>query len=187
MKIIVGLGNPGEKFDGIRHNVGFEILDYLQKEWGCSSFAKHKKFNAEISEGRSDPPADPEKSKFLLLKPQTFMNLSGESVAAVLDFYKLSPGDVVIIHDDLDIALGKYRLATDSSSAGHNGIQNIIDRLGTQKFRRIRIGIGEEVPGEAIRCRLNAHNFVLQKFSQEDMEKIRSIKKEIAEELKKFL
>ena len=168
MKIIIGLGNPGEKYFGTRHNVGFEFLDKLKTELDFPEFEFNKKFSAEISA----------KKETILVKPQTFMNLSGVAVRSILDFYKLSPDDITIIHDDKDIALGEYRLADDSSSAGHNGVQNIIDCLGTQKFNRIRIGVGAETD-------LPADVFVLQKFSDEELETIKKVLDDVLEEVKK--
>lgn len=174
MKIIIGLGNPGEKYAETRHNVGFMFLDKLQKELDFPEFEFNKKFNAEIS--RSVYEIRDTRYEILLAKPQTFMNLSGEAVRSILDFYKLSPDDILVIHDDKDIVLGEYRLADNSSSAGHNGVQNIIDCLGTQKFKRIRIGVGAET-------NLPAEDFVLQKFSNEELEIIEKVLEKIIEEI----
>jgi len=176
MKIIFGLGNPEEKYDGTRHNIGFEFLDKIREAFDFPDFSLENKFKAEISKDK----------EIILAKPQTFMNLSGETVKAILDFYKLTPADIIVIHDDLDIKVGEYKMATDSRSAGHNGVQNIIDNLGTQEFKRIRIGIGEEKDG-ILACRLDAHNFVLGKFSEEERKKIESIEKNILEEIKNLL
>lgn len=181
MKLIIGLGNPGKEHENTRHNLGFLLVDKLQKEFGFPDFSLNNKFSSETSEGNYNG------NKILLAKPQTFMNLSGTAVKKILDFYKLTPDDLIVIHDDLDIPAGKYKLATDSSSAGHNGVQNIIDQLGTQVFRRVRIGIGETQDGETIACRLEAHNFVLGKISSEESEKINSIEKEILSEIQKLL
>lgn len=181
MKVIIGLGNPGAQYEGTRHNIGFAMIDKIQKEFGFPEFEFNKKFNAAVSKGSIG------NVEALLVKPQTFMNLSGESVRSILDFYKLTPEDLIIIHDDLDIAAGKYKIANDSSSAGHNGVQNIIDMLSTQKFRRIRIGVGEETAEGAIKCRLGAHDFVLGKFTPEEKEKISAIEKNILEEIQKLL
>jgi len=170
MKLIIGLGNPGEKYFGTRHNVGFEFLDKLKKEFSFPGFEFNKKFNAEISSSK----------EVVLMKPQTFMNLSGEAIQSFLNFYKLSPDDILVIHDDKDIALGEYRLAIDSSSAGHNGVQNIIDKLSTQKFKRIRIGVGIETD-------LPSDVFVLQKFTDEELEKIKDVLEKVLEEIKKSL
>jgi PTH1 family peptidyl-tRNA hydrolase len=176
MKIIIGLGNPGEQYKDTRHNIGFAVVEKIQTDWDSSPFEFNKKFNAEISKG----------SDILLAKPQTFMNLSSETVRAILDFYKLTPADIIVIHDDLDIAIGKYKLATDSSSAGHNGVADIIEKLGTQKFKRVRVGIGQEKDGAPI-CRADAHDFVLAKFSDEERKKTADIVPAILEEIKKLL
>lgn len=178
MKIIFGLGNPGDKYAGTRHNVGFEIVEKIKETWNFPDFKFNKKFNAEISKG------DVEGKEILLVKPQTFMNLSGQAVASALDFYKLTPDDIIVIHDDLDIAVGKYRIAVDSSSAGHNGVQNIIETLATQKFKRLRVGIGEETKEGAIVCRTGVHDYVLGKFSEEEAEKISKIEDNILGEIK---
>lgn len=179
MKLIIGLGNPGKKYDATRHNIGFVFIDILQKRWDFPEFELHKKFNAQISRSKF------QQEDIVLVKPQTFMNLSGESVKKILDFYTLTPLDTAVIHDDLDIMVGKYKVAYNSSSAGHNGVQNIIDQLGTQEFQRIRIGIGQ-AREDALVCRIDAHNFVLEKFSQEEIEKIKSIESLVLEEVKKF-
>jgi PTH1 family peptidyl-tRNA hydrolase len=175
MKVIFGLGNPGKEYENTRHNIGFGIADKLKAKLNFPEFEKSNKFKAEISKA----------AEIILVKPLAFMNLSGEVTRNVLDFYKLTADDIVVIHDDLDIAVGKYKIATDSSSAGHNGVQNIIDTLGTQKFKRVRIGIGEE-KGDAIVCRLDAHDFVLDKFSEEEQKKIADIEPAIIEEIKKL-
>ena len=185
MLLIVGLGNPEEKYAGTRHNVGFYFVDKLKEEFSAqggpaTGWEFNKKFKAEISKGKIKD------QEIILVKPQTFMNLSGEAVREILGFYKLTPADIIVIHDDLDIVVGKYKIATDSSSAGHNGVQNIIDNLGTQKFKRVRIGVGEEKDG-VLACRLDAHDFVLQKFSGEEGAKIQAIKKNILEETQKLL
>ncbi|MFA6383281.1 MAG: aminoacyl-tRNA hydrolase [Parcubacteria group bacterium] len=176
MKLIFGLGNPGKEYEHTRHNVGFEIVDKLQRDWNFSPWEFNKKFNAEISKGNDT----------LLVKPRTFMNLSGEAVRSILTFYKLTPDDIIVIHDDLDIPVGKYKVATDSSSAGHHGVENIIEKLGTQKFKRIRIGIGEDNSDEDT-CRLGAHDYVLDKFSEEEKEKIKNIENDVLSEIKKLL
>jgi len=176
MKIIIGLGNPEEKYFETRHNVGFAFLDKLQKDLNFPEFSLENKFKAAISKDK----------EIILAKPQTFMNLSGDAVKAILDFYKLTPADIVVIHDDLDVRIGDYKVATDSRSAGHNGVQNIIDNLGTQEFTRIRIGVGQDQDG-VLACRLDAHDFVLGKFSKEELEKIKSIEENILEEIRNLL
>ncbi|EKE25081.1 MAG: hypothetical protein ACD_5C00302G0001 [uncultured bacterium] len=175
MKLIVGLGNPGNQYQNTRHNVGFIILDELAKTWKFPQFQASKKFNAEISESLLNS------EKIILVKPQTFMNQSGQSVKALIDFYKLSIEDFTVIHDDLDIDLGAFKISTDCSAGGHNGIQSIIENIGTQKFKRIRIGIeGAEKKKERL---MSGSDFVLQKFSDEEIEIVKKLGKEIAENL----
>ena len=148
MHLIVGLGNPGLKYKNTRHNIGFMALDRLAKEKGLK-WRSEKKFDSEIAENGDT----------LLVKPQTYMNLSGDAVRKIFDFYHIGYGfeedlcdTLTVIHDDLDIELGKYKISTDSRSAGHNGVQSIIDNLKTKKFKRIRIGIKtpelEVIPAE---------------------------------------
>lgn len=162
MKLIIGLGNPGKQYENTRHNAGFMILDRLKHIAHFSEFKMKEKFNSLIAEGK-----DSSEEKTLLVKPTLFMNRSGEAVKALTDFYKIPLENIFIIHDDLDINLGEYRKTDDSSAAGHNGVQDIIDKLGTQKFVRFRIGIeGTEkrkertTPGEV---------FVLQNFTDEEL------------------
>ncbi|MFA4817951.1 MAG: aminoacyl-tRNA hydrolase [Parcubacteria group bacterium] len=179
MKIIFGLGNPGKEYEYTRHNIGFEIVEKIKNDWNFSPWEFNKKFNAEISKG----------TDMLLVKPQTFMNLSGEAVQGILTFYKLAPDDIIVIHDDLDIAVGKYKIATDSSSAGHHGVENIIEKLGTQKFKRIRVGIGTEASIESStkKCELGAHDYVLDKFTEEEMEKIKNIENDVLDEIEQLI
>ena len=182
MKLIIGLGNPGKQYENTRHNIGFEIVDKLQCLFNFPGFSFNKKFSAEISEGTYPPYED----KIILVKPQTFMNLSGISVRSLLDFYKLAPEDIIIIQDDIDIEIGTFKIATDSRSAGHNGVQNIINALGTQKFTRLRIGIGATTT-DSPSCRMGVHDFVLGTFSEEENEKNNAIFEKIVEALKKLL
>jgi peptidyl-tRNA hydrolase, PTH1 family len=136
-QLIVGLGNPGSKFAQTRHNVGFDVLDSLVKRWQIS-FSDRKQFQGIYGEGFGSNNA-----KIRLLKPQTFMNLSGQSVRSTIDWFKLSPESVLVVYDDLDLPLGKIRLRLSGSAGGHNGMKSIISHLGTQNFPRVRIGIGK--------------------------------------------
>jgi len=179
LKIIIGLGNPGKKYKSNRHNVGFMLLDEIKKNYDFPDFKMEQKFDAQISFTQNS-----RLSKALLAKPQTFMNNSGKSVQALINFYKLSPEDILVIHDDIDIILGKYKLATDSSSAGHKGIQNIIDLLGTKKFNRIRIGVAGK---NYDKKHLELCDFVLQNFEEEEMNIIlKDITPEIMKEIENF-
>jgi peptidyl-tRNA hydrolase, PTH1 family len=139
MKLIVGLGNPGKEYENTRHNAGFIALDILCAKLS-GSFSVSKKFNALIAETKIG------REKVFLLKPQTYMNESGMSVRAVLDFYKIGRENVIIFHDDKDIAIGVYKIQSGRSSAGHNGVKSIIEHLGTQEFIRVRLGIKPEHP-----------------------------------------
>ncbi|MDP3957411.1 MAG: aminoacyl-tRNA hydrolase [bacterium] len=167
MKLIVGLGNPGKEYAKTRHNAGFLCVDFLQKEFGFEDFTSDKKMSASISRGQIN------EEKTLLVKPDTMMNTSGTAVLALLNFYKLSPQDILIIHDDLDIAPGTFKTTLSSRSAGHNGVENIIESLGTQDFFRIRLGIGR--PTEVSGACLSAHDFVLQNFSPEELTALTAI------------
>ncbi|GAA4722317.1 aminoacyl-tRNA hydrolase [Brevibacillus fulvus] len=151
MKIIVGLGNPGKKYEDTRHNVGFMTIDKISEQWGIP--VQQAKFRALVGEGRI------ETEKVLLVKPQTYMNLSGESVAEILHFYKRTADDILVIFDDMDIPLGQVRLREKGSAGGHNGIKSIIQHVGTQEFRRIKIGIDHPLPGRSV------SDYVLQSFA----------------------
>ena len=142
MKVIVGLGNPGPKYAGTRHNVGFDVVDYLAAGPGCSPFReKFEAFVAELKEGDET---------VLLVKPLTFMNLSGRSVRAILDFYKLPLEQLLVVCDDFNLPLGKLRIRTKGSHGGQNGLRNIQEQLGTDEYTRLRIGVGQPGPGDAV-------------------------------------
>lgn len=134
MKVIVGLGNPGPKYAGTRHNVGFDVVDYLAAGPGCSPF--REKFEAFVSEMKDGD------DTVLLLKPLTFMNLSGRAVRAVLDFYKVPVENLLVVCDDFNLPLGKLRIRTKGSHGGQNGLRNIQEQLGTDAYTRLRIGVG---------------------------------------------
>lgn len=136
-QLIVGLGNPGAKYDRTRHNVGFVLVDHLAKSWQIA-LSDNKKFQGIFGEG-----VGAHRSKIRLLKPQTFMNLSGQSIRAVTDWYKLPPESVLVVYDDMDLPLGKLRLRLSGSAGGHNGMKSTISHLGTQNFPRLRLGIGK--------------------------------------------
>ncbi len=138
-QLIVGLGNPGTKYAQTRHNVGFDLLDSLATRWQIS-WSERKQFQGIYGEGIGS-----NNTKIRLLKPQTFMNLSGQSVRATLDWFKLPPESVLVVYDDLDLPLGKIRLRLSGSAGGHNGMKSIISHLGTQNFPRVRIGIDKSV------------------------------------------
>jgi len=161
MKVIVGLGNIGEKYTNNRHNVGFLLLDKLSKkiekeiaeslEWKNESKFKSFVIKTKINS-----------QEVLLVKPTTFMNLSGEAVKAIINFYKLTPKDIIVIYDDVDLPLGKTRLREKGSAGTHNGMKSIIEQLNTEEFPRIRIGI--ESRGEFAPKEQDLHSFVLSDF-----------------------
>jgi PTH1 family peptidyl-tRNA hydrolase len=135
-QVIVGLGNPGAKYDRTRHNIGFDVIDALAKVWQIS-LAENKKFQSLVGEGigfKGD--------KVRLLKPQTYMNNSGQAIRAAIDWYKLPPESVLVVYDDMDLPIGRLRLRLSGSAGGHNGMKSAISHLGTQAFPRLRIGIG---------------------------------------------
>lgn len=138
MKLIIGLGNPGKKYESTWHNLGFLAIDQLLAQHDLGQLKKSWRFKAEILK------AEIYGASVLLAKPQTFMNNSGQAAAAIAKYHKIKNEDVIVIHDDLDLPLGKIRLSHDSSAGGHNGIKSIIEHLGNQKFIRVRIGIKTE-------------------------------------------
>ncbi|HEY9751444.1 MAG TPA: aminoacyl-tRNA hydrolase [Coleofasciculaceae cyanobacterium] len=135
-QLIVGLGNPGAKYDRTRHNIGFEAINALAQAWQIP-LTDHTKFHGQFGEGLATG-----SHKIRLLKPLTYMNRSGQSIRAVLDWYKLSPESVLVIYDEMDLPVGRIRLRLSGSAGGHNGMKSIIAHLGTQNFPRLRIGIG---------------------------------------------
>ncbi|NQV13773.1 MAG: aminoacyl-tRNA hydrolase [Parcubacteria group bacterium] len=166
MKLIVGLGNPGEEYKNTRHNAGFMAVDYLRGELGSESdfsdFKFDKKANAEISSGLIKG------EKVLLVKPQTFMNSSGQAVQQLVNFFKLdSKQDLLVVYDDLDLPLGEIR-TSGTSAGGHNGMQSIMNMLGTEDTKRIRIGI-QGKPREEIE---DTAYYVLQNFTKGEKKKI---------------
>lgn len=153
MKLFVGLGNPGPKYAFNRHNIGFMALDRIAEDQGFGPWKS--KFQAQITEGRLGT------DKVILLKPQTFMNLSGQSVGEAMRFYKLTPSDVIVFHDELDLAPGKARAKTGGGHAGHNGLRSIHQHIGAD-YDRIRLGIGH--PGDKSRV----SGYVLSDFAKAD-------------------
>jgi len=164
MKLVIGLGNPGTEYQKTRHNIGFQIIDMVADDLILKSFKQNKKFQAEICEGTFG------EQKIILAKPQTFMNNSGLAVKKIKTFYKIKPQDIIIIHDDIDLPVGKIRISQGSSSGGHKGIDSIIKEIKSKNFIRIRIGIANE-----LRTKIPADKFVLQKFSLEDEKKLKKV------------
>lgn len=155
MKLIIGLGNPGKTYEQTRHNIGFKVIDYLAMKWNAPlTQSKFKGMYSVIHR--------PE-GKVMLLKPLTFMNLSGESVGALMDYYNIQLEDIVVIYDDLDLPTGQLRLRQKGSAGGHNGIKSLIQHLGTQQFNRMRIGISRPPTG------MKVPDYVLARFSEDEI------------------
>jgi PTH1 family peptidyl-tRNA hydrolase len=154
MKLIVGLGNPTPKYEGTRHNVGFDVIDILADRYNIAvDTLKHKgAYGKGKIAGQS----------VILLKPMTFMNLSGESVSAVAKYFKVAPEDVIVIYDDINLDVGRLRIREKGSAGGHNGIKNIIALLGTDGFPRIRVGVGMKPP------KMDLADYVLSRFTADE-------------------
>ena len=161
MKLIVGLGNIGQKYTFTRHNVGFMLADSIAINNNLSfrENSRLKCFMTNLRNGIDD---------YLIIKPTTFMNLSGEAVRAVMDYYKIPVDDVLIVYDDLSLEIGKIRFRANGSDGGHNGIKSVIQHLGTQNIARLKIGIGPQpsLPSEV---------FVLQNFSKEELDNLKPV------------
>ncbi|MDQ0204336.1 aminoacyl-tRNA hydrolase [Pectinatus haikarae] len=154
MKIIAGLGNPGKEYEKTKHNVGFMFIDALAKK--LSAGVWQERFNGSLATAMIGA------EKVLLLKPMTYMNLSGNAIAPALNWYKISPADLIVVHDDMDLPAGMIRIRVKGSSGGHNGIKSIISCIKSSEFIHVRIGIGRPLPN----WKVNDH--VLSKFSDED-------------------
>lgn len=157
MKIIVGLGNPGKQYENTRHNAGFLVLDQILKELNIS--LDKNKFNADYTIYFHNG------EKVLFVKPLTYMNESGTAVQALMDFYDIDPNDLLVIHDDLDLPVGKIRIRYQGSSGGQKGMGNIIDHLGTKELKRIRVGISNNKL-------IDTKDYVLGKFTKEEKEEL---------------
>ncbi len=171
MKLIVGLGNPGESYKNTRHNAGFKAVDSFcdSKKW-----ENKKKWNAMALKGELAG------EKAIFIKPQTFMNESGSSVLVVKNYLNIPTKDIIIIYDDIDIPIGSARIRSSGSSGGHKGIESIIKKLKTKDIPRIKIGIAQKISG---RQKIPSEKYVLENFSKNDEKKL----KEIIEEIKKYL
>ncbi|CEQ25619.1 peptidyl-tRNA hydrolase [[Clostridium] sordellii] len=158
MYVIVGLGNPGKQYEHTRHNVGFDVIDILAKEYGISvTKIKHK---ALIGEGRVGS------EKVILVKPQTYMNLSGETLIDIYNYYKVDSNNIVVIYDDIDLEVGKIRIRKKGSGGTHNGMRSILKCLGTNEFPRVRIGVSKPRQGQDLA------DFVLSRFRKEEADDI---------------
>lgn len=167
MKLIAGLGNPGKKYEKTRHNIGFRVLDAFDLSW-----KENKKLKSLVAKNND----------WIFLKPQTFMNNSSEAVAAVKQFYKIKPQDIIVIYDDIALPFGKLRIRVTGSAGGHKGVDSIIKKMKSPNFTRLRVGIAnnrsDKIPSE---------KFVLQKFNANEEKKLKKIIKTAAEAINKIL
>jgi PTH1 family peptidyl-tRNA hydrolase len=167
--LLVGLGNIGNEYEGTRHNIGFSCLDaFVKANSEMDNWIDKRDFKAYLSSGRIGD------TRVYAIKPTTFMNLSGEAVQAVANFYKIPPANILVVHDELDIDFGQIRLRVGGSAAGHNGIKNVTQMLGTEEYGRVRIGIGPKKP-----VRIPSEKFVLQTFSPEEQAQLKNLRQEV--------
>lgn len=160
MKLIVGLGNPGPEYAYTRHNVGFLLLDTLHQKMNAPAFKSG--FKGLVSKGKI------KNEEYLLLKPLTYMNLSGESIIEAISYYKIKVEDIIVVYDDMDFNVGQFSIRELGGHGGHNGMRNIIDHLKTQNFKRIRIGIGKGLKDDK-------SGYVLGKFSKTELEILKEV------------
>lgn len=161
MKLIIGLGNVGGKYTFTRHNVGFMLVDKIALDNGVT-FKDNSKLKSLITKFYKDG------EEYMLVKPTTYMNLSGEAMRAVIDYYKINPKDMIVIFDDLSLDIGKIRFRANGSDGGHNGIKSIIKHLGSKDFTRLKIGIGPQPP-------IPAEAFVLQNFESDKLDTLKEV------------
>ena len=165
MYIIAGLGNPTKTYEGTRHNIGFDMIDAIADKYNID--VTTKKHKALTGKGRMDG------VPVILAKPQTYMNLSGESIRDIADFYKIPAENIIIIYDDISLEVGQLRIRKKGSAGGHNGIKNIIAHLGTQEFPRIKVGIGSKPEG------WDLADYVLSKYSKAERECLRDAQQDV--------
>jgi PTH1 family peptidyl-tRNA hydrolase len=165
--LIVGLGNIGKEYEFTRHNAGFLCANHIVKTLDLPDFIQKKNHNCYESSGKAGD------KRIIIIKPTTFMNLSGQAVRETMNFYKITLEDIIVLHDELDLDFGEIRTKTGGGSAGHNGIKSLIQEIGND-FKRVRIGIRNESL-----AKLDSADFVLQKFNKEEQEKLDDLQKEV--------
>lgn len=168
---IIGLGNPGNKYKGSRHNAGFDLIDFFVKSNNLEKFSFSEKLNAEISQNQN----------LVVVKPHSFMNLSGIVVKKTIQKFGIKPENIVVVHDDIDIEIGKIKISKNSGPAGHKGVTSIIKEIGTKDFTRIRIGILPNKKPEEV------SDFVLEKFSPEEKKLLNEAYSKALKELNKWI
>lgn len=171
MKLVVGLGNPGDKYFGTRHNLGFALVEEYAHKHNLGEWKGIKKFKSEILKVSDE---------LILIRPQTYMNLSGGAVQSLSSFYKISPEDIIVIHDELDLPLGKIKVRLGGAAAGHHGVESVIEGLGTDKFIRIRMGIGNSKTKESEHHRehISIESFVVEPFNEHERSDVKHLLKQ---------
>ena len=179
MYLIVGLGNPGDKFIHTRHNLGFEVLDALRRKLDLPEFTKEDKFKSEISKN----------SDLILAKPQTYMNLSGMAVSPISQYFKIPIEKIIIVHDELDLPTGHIKIRIGGSDAGHHGVESVIQMLGNEKFIRVRLGIStwHAISGEHKHAAFQAEKFVTEEFAAGEKSKVKAMIKRAVKALEAIL
>lgn len=180
VKLIIGLGNPGEQYNGTRHNLGFALLDqYLRRHHDITQkenfWTSEKKFKSQVAK----------LADLIFVKPQTYMNKSGLAVSLLAHYYQVPPEDIIIIHDDMDIPLGHLKIRQGGAAAGHHGVESIIQALSSDKFIRIRLGIGtlKALAGERKINSFNAEHFVLESFTPKESTTVKHLLKKATKAL----
>ncbi|OGE38341.1 aminoacyl-tRNA hydrolase [Candidatus Daviesbacteria bacterium RIFCSPLOWO2_01_FULL_39_12] len=179
MKLIVGLGNPGEKYASVRHNLGFMAVEEFRRKGDWGNWGIEGKFKSEIIK----------KDQIILARPQTYMNNSGMAVSALVNFYKIAPEDVIVVYDELDLPLGKIKVRLGGAAAGHHGVESIIKELGTDQFIRIRLGIGNirTQSSEHKGAHVSAEKFVLEPFMHSEKAQVKHMIKRAVKALEIIL
>ncbi len=179
MKLVVGLGNPGEKYQNVRHNLGFMALEEFRRKGSWGDWGNEGKFKAEIIK----------KEEIILARPQTYMNNSGMAVSLLINYFKIAPKDVIIVYDELDLPLGKIKVRMGGAAAGHHGVESIINSLGTDQFIRVRLGIGnlKTQSGEHKAAHVSAEKFVLEPFIHSEKSAVKHMIKQALKALQILL
>lgn len=179
MKLIVGLGNPEDKYAGTRHNLGFDVLDELTKKFNLVDWIKEEKFKSELIKA----------PELILVKPQTYVNKTGIAVSSLASYYKIPSTDIIVVHDDLDLPLGKIKVRMGGAAAGHHGVESVIEALGTDQFIRVRLGIGnlKSQSGEHKTIHFNAEHFVLEPFIHNEKSKVKHMIKQAVKAMELLL
>ncbi len=179
MKLVVGLGNPESRYANTRHNLGFEVLDELSRKLNLIDWVREEKFKSELVK-------TPE---LILVKPQTFMNQSGLAVSLLTNYFKIAPQDIIVIHDELDLPLGKIKVRLGGAAAGHHGVESIIESLGTDQFIRVRLGIGnlKTQSSEHKTAHISAEKFVLEPFLHSEKAQVKHMIKQALKALEELL